>query len=60
MIIYTRQFLWESQDISAQSVMENQHVEQQYRASAYSILAALLRGVPAKDILEHVVRIRQS
>ncbi len=29
-------------------------VEQQYRASAYSILAALLRGVPAQEVLEHV------
>lgn len=28
--------------------------EQQYRASAYSILAALLRSVPASDVLEHV------
>ncbi len=29
-------------------------VEQQYRASAYSILAALLRGAPAQEVLEHV------
>lgn len=32
----------------------NQQVEQQYRASAYSILAALLRGVPTQEILNHV------
>jgi len=29
-------------------------VEQQYRASAYSILAALLRGIPAQETLGHV------
>ena len=28
--------------------------EQQYRASSYSILAALLRSVPTADILQHV------
>lgn len=28
--------------------------EQQYRASAYSVLAALLRDVPASDVLNHV------
>ena len=32
---------------------ENQR-EQQYRASSYSILAALLRGVPSQEILQHV------
>ena len=29
-------------------------LEQQYRASAYSILGALLRKVPEQEILEHV------
>jgi len=28
--------------------------EQQYRASSYSILAALLRSIPAPEVLEHV------
>ena len=32
----------------------NQQIEQQYRASAYSILAALLRGVPTQETLDHV------
>ncbi len=42
----------------AVSGMQNNHMgvqtEQQYRASAYSILAALLRGIPSKDVLAHV------
>ncbi len=38
--------------MSEQSLGKNQ--EQQYRASAYSILAALLRKVPKKEVLEHV------
>ncbi len=33
---------------------EPSNQEQLYRASAYSILAALLRKVPTKDVLEHV------
>lgn len=33
---------------------EDSLIEQQYRASAYSILAALLRGVPEQEVLEHV------
>jgi TorA maturation chaperone TorD len=35
-------------------VADNQKLEQQYRASAYSILAALLRGVPTPDVLKHI------
>ncbi|RTZ65488.1 MAG: molecular chaperone [Aquificaceae bacterium] len=38
--------------MSANSLEANQ--EQQYRASAYSILAALLRHVPTSAVLEHV------
>jgi len=38
--------------MSANSLEANQ--EQQYRASAYSILAALLRQVPTSAVLEHV------
>ncbi|WP_299878484.1 molecular chaperone [uncultured Cocleimonas sp.] len=44
----------EVQDMTAQSDAMSVQVEQQYRASAYSILAALIRGVPTQDILEHV------
>lgn len=33
---------------------EDSNQEQQYRASAYSILAALLRKVPEGEVLEHV------
>ena len=40
------------ESMSENNVKENQ--EQQYRASAYSILAALLRKVPEKEVLEHV------
>ncbi|MEB8433108.1 molecular chaperone TorD family protein [Cocleimonas sp. KMM 6892] len=40
--------------MTAQSDEGSIQAEQQYRASAYSILAALLRGVPAQDVLEHV------
>lgn len=35
-------------------VAESSQIEQQYRASAYSILAALLRGVPSLETLKHV------
>lgn len=38
--------------MSAKQEPSNQ--EQLYRASAYSILAALLRNVPTRDVLEHV------
>ena len=38
--------------MSESNLDENQ--EQQYRASAYSILAALLRKVPEKEVLDHV------
>ena len=38
--------------MSANSLKAGQ--EQQYRASAYSILGALLRKVPEKEVLEHV------
>jgi len=31
-----------------------QHPEQQYRAAAYSILAALLRGIPTTEVLEQI------
>jgi len=44
----------EVQDMTAQSDAMSVQVEQQYRASAYSILAALIRGVPTQEILEHV------
>ncbi|MEE9326289.1 MAG: molecular chaperone TorD family protein [Cocleimonas sp.] len=40
--------------VSHLHVADNQKIEQQYRASAYSILAALLRGVPTLEILKHV------
>ena len=33
---------------------QHTNLEQQYRASAYSILAALLRKVPESEVLEHV------
>jgi len=33
--------------------------EQQYRASAYSILAALLRKVPTTDVIDHVANFSQ-
>ena len=33
--------------------------EQQYRASAYSILAALLRKVPERDVIDHVANFSQ-
>lgn len=33
---------------------EESQQEQQYRASAYSILAALLRAVPSEEILQHI------
>lgn len=40
------------ESMSVHSLEKNQ--EQQYRASAYSILAALLRKVPEREVLEHV------
>ncbi len=40
------------ESMSVHSLEKNQ--EQQYRASAYSILGALLRKVPEKEVLEHV------
>ena len=40
------------ESMSENNVKVNQ--EQQYRASAYSILAALLRKIPEKEVLEHV------
>ena len=33
---------------------EERQQEQQYRASAYSIIAALLRAVPSKEALQHI------
>ncbi|KAG1650249.1 Chaperone protein TorD [Nymphon striatum] len=44
----------EAKDASMQSEDMSIQAEQQYRASAYSILAALLRGVPAQEVLDHV------
>lgn len=44
----------ETQDMLVQSDVMSIQAEQQYRASAYSILAALLRSVPAQEVLEHV------
>ena len=44
----------EVQGGSGLSDQGNQQVEQQYRASAYSVLAALLRGVPEQEVLDHV------
>jgi TorA maturation chaperone TorD len=39
-----------------QSAELNQQLEQQYRASAYSILAALLRGIPTQETLDHIAQ----
>ncbi len=39
----------ETQDMLVQSDVMSIQAEQQYRASAYSILAALLRSVPAQE-----------
>ncbi len=42
------------QSTSHLKVADSSQIEQQYRASAYSILAALLRGVPSAEIIDHV------
>ncbi len=44
---------------STDSNQEQSNLEQQYRASAYSILAALLRKVPTVEVLEHVANFSQ-
>lgn len=44
----------EAQDNAVQNDVSGIQAEQQYRASAYSILAALLRGVPVQETLEHI------
>ena len=41
-------------DGSLMSDLSSENQEQQYRASAYSILAALLRNVPEEAVLKHV------
>ncbi len=41
-------------DSVSQQDSSSQKEEQQYRASAYSVLAALLRGVPEQQVLDHV------
>jgi len=38
----------------AKSNREESEQEQQYRASAYSVIAALLRSVPTDDVVQHV------
>ena len=43
-----------SQGEMLMSVNYSENQEQQYRASAYSILAALLRNVPEEEVLRHV------
>ena len=43
-----------SQGEMLMSVNYSENQEQQYRASAYSILAALLRNVPEEQVLRHV------
>ena len=42
---------------AADEMMEN---EQRYRASAYSLLAALLRAAPNQALLEHLVKLSPS
>jgi len=51
-IPFTNECSTGSNSMSANSLKAGQ--EQQYRASAYSILGALLRKVPEKEVLEHV------
>ena len=51
-IAFTNECSTGSNSMSANSLKAGQ--EQQYRASAYSILGALLRKVPEKEVLEHV------
>jgi len=43
----------EVDDIHLEKMLE-QYPEQQYRAAAYSILAALLRGIPTAEVLEQI------
>ncbi len=54
MLLQTQTNATEQQAQPSLSMMNELAVEQQYRASAYSILAALLRDVPSVETLEQI------
>lgn len=54
MLLQTQTIATEEQLQPSLSMMNELAIEQQYRASAYSILAALLRDVPSEETLQQI------